>query len=83
MTQASPTILALVEVDEARCPHRLDFLLGVARALQQSARVTVGAEQEQHYGQLALARLEGHQRLDRHVAVWAVGAARGGEQAAC
>jgi hypothetical protein len=35
------------------------------------------------YGELALARLEGHQRLDRHVAVLVLGAARGGEQAAC
>jgi hypothetical protein len=48
MAGAAPTIFALVEVDEARCPHRLDFLLGVARTLQQSVCVTFGAEWGQH-----------------------------------
>jgi hypothetical protein len=66
MAGAAPTILALVEVNKARCPHRLDFLLGVARTLHMSD-VSHWGQDGGIYGEVALARLECYQRLDRHV----------------
>jgi hypothetical protein len=71
MADAGRTIFALVEVDIARCPHGLDFLLRVAQALLLLARaaVWVWAWRATHC-KVALAGLERDQWLDRHGGWW-------------
>jgi hypothetical protein len=65
MGGAGHTIFALVQIDVARCPLRLDFLLRVVEALYPLAVAAIRMHVSTHC-EIASARLERDQRLYRH-----------------
>jgi hypothetical protein len=62
---AEHTIFALVQIDIARCPLRLDFLLRVVEALHLLAVAATRMHVNTHC-EVASAGLERDQRLYRH-----------------